>query len=150
MKIFLDDLRTPPHPDESGPWVLCRSVADVLAILFAGHQIDLISLDHDLGDGVASGYNLLCLIDARIGEGAWPFDESCQQVPSFQIHSANPVGRTNMERVIRSIDRLLHRESECILRHYISGEEHQSFLTVENILGHGPLEEADPREEIVQ
>ena len=150
MKIFLDDLRTPPLPDETGPWVMCRSVADVLAIIYAGHQIDLVSLDHDLGEGVASGYNLLCLIEARIGRAEWPFADTCTQVPYFQIHSDNPVGRKDMERAIRSIDRLLHRDSGSVLRLYYPGDEHQEFLTIEHVLGNQPLEDADPREEIVQ
>lgn len=150
MKIFLDDLRTPPHPDETGPWVLCRSVADVLGILFAGHEVDLISLDHDLGEGYATGYNMLCLIEHRVGTGMWPFDHTCKQVPHFQIHSANTVGRLDMERAIRSIDRLLHRESGVLMMNYVEGDAHNDFLTVENILGNAPLEEADPLEEIIQ
>lgn len=94
-KIWLDDERQPP--DESWDWH-----KDILfAFQFIRNGIvDEISLDHDLGEGQPTGYDLLIMLERNVSEG-WLF-----RLPKFHIHSANPVGRENMERAITSIERL--------------------------------------------
>jgi len=153
MKIFLDDARIPPPADETGPWVWCKDIPDVLALIYAGKQIDVISFDHDLGEPrsanpdlqrpTPTGYQLLRFIEERIGAGVWPFDETCEKVPHLQIHSANPVGRENMERAIRSIDRLIGRDSGNVMMSYQVGVEHTNFLMVHDILGAEPVEDVE-------
>jgi hypothetical protein len=92
MKIYLDDVR--PIPDG---WVGVRTYDEAVAVIKTG-KVKEISLDHDLGPG-KTGYDLVCLIEKMVVEERFI-------PPVMRIHSANPVGRSNMERAIQSIERL--------------------------------------------
>lgn len=94
MKIFLDDMRKPP--DET--WAVCRTAREAIHLLTAGHA-EIISLDHDLGDGVLTGYDVCKWIESQVY-----FDDSYTP-PEMKIHSGNPVGRKNMKAAIDSIKR---------------------------------------------
>lgn len=94
MKLWLDDVRTPP--DDTWTWV--KTVDDAIAVLTTG-VVTHASLDHDLGlinDGTAwhpladTGYDLVLWM---ADDGIWPTD-------SIVIHSANSVGATNMRAVV--------------------------------------------------
>ena len=94
IKLYVDDER--PCPDG---WVLARNYAE------AFHHIDLrrvavISLDHDLGED-RTGYDIACYIEQLAHE------DSSYKPPTIYVHSANPVGRQNIERVIAAIDRAM-------------------------------------------
>jgi hypothetical protein len=54
LKLWLDDLRDPPGPG----WTWRRSVEEAIAI-FDAERVDEASLDYDLGDGNATGLDLL-------------------------------------------------------------------------------------------
>lgn len=97
MKLFIDDIRE--APDQS--WILYRSYYE--AFSFAcdfGDFITEISLDHDMGENEPTGYDFLCRIEGIIYQQR-KFLRKCK----FTIHSANPVGRKNMEAAINSIER---------------------------------------------
>lgn len=101
LKVFLDDLRDPP--DDT--WIVCR---DPSTFIHLARHADVISLDHDLGDGVPTGYQLLVTLETEvIMHGLWS-----DKMPEILIHSANPVGCANMQAAIDSIKRILHRENE--------------------------------------
>lgn len=88
MKLFVDDLRTPPD----GMWAIARSY-DVAVELFDYYKdsINIMSLDHDLGEE-KTGYDFLLYVV----EQYYP-----RQVPiQVLVHSANPVGRDRMEGVV--------------------------------------------------
>lgn len=87
MKIWLDDERTPPDND----WKWCKTVPEAI-VLMTRDDIELISLDHDLGEeGVlATGYDFV----------KWMAENNRWPKYSPLIHSANPVGRKNMQSVI--------------------------------------------------
>lgn len=117
MKIFLDDLRN--APDHT--WIVVRSYQEFVNLLYSIREISPIgmrfvremSLDHDLGfcDGCLTldddrcefpnGCDCLChktgydCVKLMEEEGLWPLDPP-------RVHSANPVGRKNMEAVISS------------------------------------------------
>ena len=88
MKIFLDDLRAAPFG-----WAVARNVKDckfLILLAIQQNNFEAISLDHDLGEGEPTGYDLVNWIEM---EDAWPDKKPI-------IHSMNPVGRRNMSRVI--------------------------------------------------
>ncbi len=62
----------------------------------------VLSLDHDLGDDEPTGYDLLNWIEKDIAT-----EENFYPDILFYMHSANPVGRMNMQMAIRAIKKLL-------------------------------------------
>lgn len=91
MKIYLDDTR--PAPDKS--WKLVKTPQEALKLILSG-QVEEASLDHDLGSGQLTGYDLLKCIEEEV------FNNNFEP-PVFHLHSANPVGRKNMYAVIKKI-----------------------------------------------
>jgi hypothetical protein len=97
MKLWLDDIRTPP--DES--WLWAKTADEAIRILAAGEVAEA-SLDHDLGvvvDGrEATGYDVLAWIEEKVAvDGFVP--------PLLKVHSANPPARRRMEQAIAAIER---------------------------------------------
>ena len=96
MKIWVDDIRTPPSDD----WLWARSVKEAITAIksyersFATDAI-YISLDHDAGDFGADGGDYIRVLDWL--EQAGIVDTGY----FFHLHTQNPVGRENMERIIR-------------------------------------------------
>lgn len=112
MKIiffFLDDVRNPP--EDGNNWILARSVPAlqelILDRIITGEMQSadrvVFSLDHDLGEGEQTGYDFLKKIEETSSRMKPPGNQKLE----FRIHSANPVGRENMERAIASINRFL-------------------------------------------
>lgn len=107
--FFLDDVRNPP--EDGTPWILARSVPalqkSIIDRVGTGEMTKadkiVFSLDHDLGEGEQTGYDFLNIIEHTIVNMGPPGNQKME----FRIHSANPVGRENMERAIKSINRLL-------------------------------------------
>ena len=62
IRIFLDDER--PAPDG---WTLCRWPQDVIDLLKANPEnVEIVSLDHDLGDETRNGYHVLLWIEEAV------------------------------------------------------------------------------------
>lgn len=94
MKIFLDDVRSPP--DET--WTLFKKAEDVLEVIATEwEQIEAISFDNDLGVGNMEGYRVLDVIEALVHDEA---AIHIPHLPKLYIHSANPVARARMATVI--------------------------------------------------
>ena len=90
MKIWLDDLRPAPWGYES-----TRSVNEAKTLIREaernGIEIEVLDLDHDLGDFANQGGDAIKLLDWLVErETFYP----------VEIHAANPVGRANMESVL--------------------------------------------------
>ena len=94
MKIWLDDIRTPPD----GSWKWFKKAEDVIDWFRLNHDVwdvEILSLDNDLGEGCDEGYKVL----------DW-LEEKKFYVPNFvvpkkiRVHSANPVARRRMEQII--------------------------------------------------
>jgi hypothetical protein len=93
LKVFLDDERPAPEG-----WTLARWPEDVIALLTTG-EVEVLSLDHDLGDDTRTGYDVLTWIEEAVAmRGFTP--------PTITIHSANAGARPRMELAIESIRRL--------------------------------------------
>ena len=90
MKIWIDDLRPAP-PD----YVLAKSVNQAIAMIekaeAAEETIELLDLDHDLGDYASDGGDAIKILD-------WLAER--ETFYPIKIHTANPVGRSNMERML--------------------------------------------------
>ena len=87
MKIWMDDLRPAPNG-----FIWCRSVNEAKqTIIAAVEPIELIDCDHDLGDYASDGGDGIKLLD-------W-LAETGQHYP-VRLHTMNPVGRENMQRLI--------------------------------------------------
>jgi hypothetical protein len=91
-KLWIDDLREPPSED----WCWAKTSATAISCLLIGPVAE-ISFDHDLG-GDDTTMPVARLIEQRAYDGAKP--------PVWNIHSANPVGRRNLEAALRSAERL--------------------------------------------
>jgi len=99
IKLYVDDER--PCPDG---WVLARTYVAAIAHI-DGRRVGVISLDHDLGED-KTGYDIVCYIERMV------HDDSGYHPPIMRVHSANPVGRANIERVIVAINRRLENEGD--------------------------------------
>ncbi len=91
MKLWIDDIREPP--DESWCWV--KSSEEAMCMF--GADVTEISFDHDLG-GDDTAMPVVRWIEELAHSG---------EIARFKwsIHSANPVGRANLEAAMRSADR---------------------------------------------
>ena len=90
MTIWVDDVRPVP-----AGYVGTKSVNETIALIEKaeadGANIELLDLDHDLGDYASDGGDAIKILDYLAErETFYP----------VQIHTANPVGRANMERTI--------------------------------------------------
>jgi hypothetical protein len=108
VKIYLDDVRTP----EESEWVVVRDYHQFVNLInkIGLNNIDVISLDHDLGDtamveyynNVKDNYSLdYNNIKEMTGYDCCKFlvnksiDDNLM-LPLVVIHSANPIGSSNM------------------------------------------------------
>ena len=104
MKIWVDDIRPAPKG-----YVLCHSVNETKYLITSFMNffneaiyrieeaetlpnIELIDLDHDLGEYATDGGDAIKLLD-------W-LEETGRSYP-IRIHSMNPVGVENMRRIIQ-------------------------------------------------
>ena len=90
MKIWLDDVRPVPEG-----YVGTRSVNETIRLIedaeSKGIEIEMLDLDHDLGDFASDGGDAIKILD---------FLAERETFYPIAIHTANPVGRANMERMI--------------------------------------------------
>jgi len=99
VKIFLDDERPTPEG-----WVRAYWPDEVIALITAG-GVNVVSLDHDLGDDErGTGYSVLLWLEEQVVVHG-------MQPPVLLVHSANSSARIKMEAAIASIYR--HAESNC-------------------------------------
>ena len=98
MKLWLDDERPAPkgyrrcyNPEE----VICHIYNEDINHPY-NEDITEISLDHDLGEGMGTGYDVLLWIEKQVHlYGYVP--------PILKVHYANSSARLKMENAIRSI-----------------------------------------------
>ena len=89
MNLYLDDLRTTPEGFER-----VYSYEEFVAYLQWYGLPDFISFDHDLGEGL-SGYDCAKYLVDYCLDHQLP-------LPAFAVHSQNPVGKENIERLLRN------------------------------------------------
>lgn len=90
MKLWLDDLRPVPYGYEGA-----KSVNEAKKLIqeaeHNGIEIEALDLDHDLGDYADQGGDAIRLLD-------WLAER--ETFYPVEIHTVNPVGRANMERIL--------------------------------------------------
>ena len=91
MKIWIDDVRPAPQG-----YYWAQSVNDAKAAIILSERynvaIELLDLDHDAGDFVKYGGDYIKILD-------W-MEETGRNYP-VRFHTANSVGRKNMELIAR-------------------------------------------------
>lgn len=123
MKLFIDDIRTPPS---DGTWHICRTVtAAIRAIHQFSSEIEEISFDHDISHQIGMGemsrpypcaetflpvVHYLGLMysyyEAQIKNG----EAAPIWSPKITIHTSNPVGAKEMEAVLKLYNLSAHVE----------------------------------------
>ena len=107
-RLYLDDVRTPTNED----WIIARDYDEFVkqVNLYGLESFDVISLDHDLGEGAMVEYytnvkNNFTLdyknIEEKTGMDCCKFLVSLSMtknipLPQIYVHSANPIGSANM------------------------------------------------------
>jgi hypothetical protein len=94
MKIWLDDKR--PAPDKS--WTLATNYHEAYMLFTLHGWPSEVSFDHDLGMAdERTGYDFaMFLVDRDLDSGLMPADFK------YNVHSANPVGKANIEGLMKS------------------------------------------------
>jgi len=137
LRLYLDDVRTPFAED----WIIARNYDEfVAAIKLHGlGNFEVISLDHDLGEGAMIEYytnvkNNYMLdynnIEEKTGMDCCRYlvAESMNEkipLPQIYIHSANPIGSANMMGYINNYLKNCRLPQTCIsvkIEHIISDE----------------------------
>lgn len=88
MRLFIDDLRSPPSED----FIVARSSLDAIEAVKQHGWPTFISFDHDLGGDDTTMVFLRMLVNLWQG----------QPIPDYMIHSANPVGSMNIHSFMES------------------------------------------------
>lgn len=99
-KMFLDDERDPVGDD----WVICRNLSEAVTVCKLMGLPNYCSFDHDLGQGIIiDGFENTGMGVARWmiescldGDFDWPKDFS------WYVHSQNPVGAGNINRLMEN------------------------------------------------
>ena len=89
MPLYLDDLRPTPEGFDR-----VYSYEEFVDYLERKGLPDFISFDHDLGEDL-SGYDCAKYLVAYCLEHK-------RSLPDYQVHSQNPVGRENIERLLEN------------------------------------------------
>lgn len=94
LKVFLDDVRN--APDNS--WVVVRD-PNIVKGLIISKMVDEISFDHDLGEGVCNGYDIMLLLEELVYN-------KIVKAPIVYVHSANLGARSKMEQCAQKINNM--------------------------------------------
>lgn len=100
MKIWLDDIRDPPD----NTWRIVRSAEEAIGVIWLNrYAIEEVSFDHDLGENCGTGYDVAKFIanQSVLGE---------MDMPIWQIHSQNPVGRINIQGAMQWAERKIESD----------------------------------------
>ena len=97
-KLYLDDIRIPKNKG----WVIVRSYNEFVDWIEKNGLPSEISFDHDLGeDNTKTGY------DAAKWLGQYCWDNGLP-IPNWNVHSANPVGKENIEGYLNNIKKYIN------------------------------------------
>ena len=93
MKLWLDDVREPVNKG----WHWAKTGEEAIELLKQG-AVEAVSFDHDLGESGISGYDVAKWIEEMAAH------EGLDRI-TWKVHSANPVGKKNIEAAMRAADR---------------------------------------------
>ena len=126
LRLYLDDVRTPKDSE----WIVVRNYEDFVNQIksYGLENFDVISLDHDLGEGamieyytnVKNNYTLdYSNIHEKTGMDCCRFlvIESMSKnipLPQIYVHSANPIGSSNMMGYINNYLMNINQPQTCV------------------------------------
>jgi len=126
IRVYLDDIRTPVETN----WVVVRNYDEFIKFVSETglDNIEVISLDHDLGDSamqeyynnVSPNYRLdYNNITEKTGYDCakWLVEESIKtetRLPEIVVHSANPIGSANITGYINNYLKNCRLKQTCI------------------------------------
>lgn len=93
MRLWLDDIREMPENYTHHAFSVDVAKMMILEAERNGEKIEWIDCDHDLGDFAQHGGDGIRLLDWLAERGTFY---------PIKIHTMNPVGRANMERMIQN------------------------------------------------
>lgn len=105
MKLYIDDIRTPP--DDS--WNICRTVLSAVSALdMFWEQITDIALDHDISHQIVMGDMSRPFACAETFEVVARYIVTLKHLhpewsPSMSIHTSNPVGAERMKGLLETV-----------------------------------------------
>lgn len=100
MKVYLDDERETPEG-----WERVFHVWEAIEKLKTG-MVTEISLDHDLGSGEPTGYDVILWIEEQV------FTNPKYLPPKIWLHTANPSGKEKMKLAIRRILKAIEERND--------------------------------------
>ena len=103
LRIYLDDERKTP---ENENWVRCYHVWEVITLLEKREPIEVMSLDHDLGSGEPTGYEVIQWLEQKVAT-----DPTFVPPEHIIVHSANPVGKERMKAGIYQIYKMVNERN---------------------------------------
>lgn len=125
-RVYLDDYRVPVDPE----WILAVDYSDFVSKVseIGLHNVEVISLDHDLGEGAMREYYTNVVPNAQIDYSRieektgydvakWLVAESIRTgtpLPQIFVHSANPVGSANIMGYINNYFMNTRKPQTCI------------------------------------
>jgi hypothetical protein len=144
--IYLDDVRTP----ENEGWIVVRDYDEFAGTvtLIGLENIELISLDHDLGDSAMSEYYSNVRpnytldynnVTEKTGYDVCKFlvEHSMNTgtpLPKVVVHSANPIGAANMMGYINNYYKNCGQEEKCIRVQIFHTIDESKVMTLEERL----------------
>jgi hypothetical protein len=99
MKVYMDDLRDTP-----GEYDTRTYTAEATINLLHTRQVEALSLDNDLGDGLTEGYKVLDELERLV------YDDPTFPIPEITIHSSNASRVEYMQRALKSIQRIRQQQ----------------------------------------
>lgn len=98
-KLYIDDIRTP----KSNDFIIVRNFQEAIKYIETNGIPSYISFDHDLGVDennflLPTGYDFAKWLVEMDLDGIYKFPENFQ----YNVHSANPVGRHNIESLLNN------------------------------------------------
>ena len=100
-RLWLDDEREAP----SSLWTRARTAKEAIQLLEQA-DFDVVSLDHDLGEGAGTGYDVANYIEERAA-----LDPEFK-IPEVLVHTDNGPARVRMALAAESIRRIKERRGQ--------------------------------------
>lgn len=97
IKLYLDDIRNP----KTDGWTVVRNFDEFVNHITLNGLPEEISFDHDLGDNEKTGYDSAKWLCEYCWTNGLP-------IPTWNVHSANPVGRDNIVQLIENYQKKLN------------------------------------------
>ncbi len=104
--LFLDDLRSPAeaaNPLGISRWVIARSVPQAKELIAIRGAPAVVSFDHDLGlEEGNDGYTFAKWLVEKDLDALSQHRDFLPPGFKFQVHSANPIGAENIEKLLKN------------------------------------------------